>query len=78
MDKPRLFVLRVWTAPAAFRAVVRDEVPERTAYFSDPDALCRFLLGGEDPANRPIDRCPPAGGPAPPAPAAGRTPPRGP
>lgn len=61
MNMPRFFVLRVWNAPSAFRAVVRDVGSERTAYFSDSDALCRFLLGGEDPADRPGALHPPTG-----------------
>jgi hypothetical protein len=76
MDMPRLFVLRVWNAPLAFRAVVRDVGPERTAYFSDPDALCRFLFGCEVPAGPPKGSCPPTVGPEP-APPACRTPPTG-
>ncbi len=45
MNTPRLLVLRIWTSPEPFRAVVRELDSEQIEYFTDPEALCRFVLG---------------------------------
>jgi hypothetical protein len=74
MDMPRLFVLRVWSAPSDFRAVVRDVALDRIAHFTDPSALCCFLFGGEVPADRSTNHCPLTGMPETSG-SAGRTPP---
>jgi hypothetical protein len=53
MDIPRLLVMRIWTSPARFRAVVREVETGHIEYFADPDALLGFMLREPSPAPAP-------------------------
>jgi hypothetical protein len=50
MADSRLFVVRIWSEAKRFRASARAVEREETQFFDTPEALMRFLDGGEPTA----------------------------